>query len=324
MIKYILKRLALTIPVLIAISILIFAIVKIMPGDPIETKIIQSGITRIEDKEKMRRDLTVMYGLDQPLPVQYIKWMGRIMQGNLGDSTTYNQPVVEAIKKPMQNTIVLNIFVVFFSLTIAIFAGIKSAVKRGTFYDQFWQVFSLIGTSVPSFFISLLLIYFFALRLKLLPTGGMPSANLTGVKYYTEWILRLVLPVTTLTIMSLAGTIRYVRSAMLDVLSQDFIRTARAKGLSQKVIVYSHAFRNALIPVVTIVIGSIGGLFAGAVITETIFSWNGMGRVLVTALSSLDYDMITSLNLFFSVIYVMTNLLTDIAYAFVDPRVKLS
>lgn len=323
MIKYIIRRILSLIPVVFAISILIFGITKIMPGDPIETKIIQSKVTRVEEKTRLRQELTAAYGLDKPLPIQYIKWITRVAKGDLGTSTTYNKSVVSAIKTPLQNTIILNVFVVFFSLTISIFAGIKSAVKRGTLYDQFWQVFSLIGTSVPSFFISLLLIYIFALKLKLLPTGSMPSASLKGSAYLIDWARRLILPVTTLTIMSLAGTIRYVRSAMLDVLSQDFIRTARAKGLSQKVIVYSHAFRNALIPVVTIVIGSIGSLFAGSVITETVFSWNGMGRVLVEALSSLDYDMITSLNLFFSIVYVMTNLITDIAYALVDPRVKL-
>ncbi len=323
MIKYVVKRLLSLIPVVFAISVLIFGITKIMPGDPVETKIIQSGITRAEEKSRLRQELRIYYGLDQPLPVQYGKWIIRVIQGDLGSSTTYNKSVTAVIATPLRNTIILNVFVVFFSLAIAILAGIKSAVKRGSFYDQFWQVFSLIGTSVPSFFISLLLIYVFALKLKLLPTGSMPSASLKGSAYYIEWARRLILPVITLTIMNLAGTIRYVRSAMLDVLSQDFIRTARSKGLSQKVIVYSHAFRNALIPVVTIVIGSIGSLFAGAVITETVFSWNGMGRVLVEALSSLDYDMITSLNLFFSIVYVLTNLITDIAYAFVDPRVKL-
>lgn len=323
MFKYIVKRILLTIPVILVMSILIFGITKIMPGDPVETRILQSNITRPEEKNNLRIELRAAYGLDQPLHIQYVKWMGRIVKGDLGMSTNYHSPVTKAIQTPLKNTIILNIFVVTLSLLISILAGIRSAVKKGSLYDQFWQVFSLIGTSIPSFFIALILIYVFALKLKWFPTGGMPSATLSGMDYILDWSRRLVLPVVTLTIMSLAGTIRYVRSAMLDVLNQDFIRTARAKGLSQKVVIYSHAFRNALIPVVTIVIGSIGGLFAGSLITESVFSWNGMGRVLVTSLSSLDYDMITSLNLFFSVVYVMTNLITDIAYAFVDPRIKL-
>lgn len=323
MIKYIFKRLLSIIPVIFCVSVVIFGITKIMPGDPVETKIVQSKITKIEDRNKLRQELVVAYGLDKPLPIQYIKWIEKIFRGDLGTSINYNKPVVSAIQTPLRNTIILNFFVIILSLTISIFAGIKSAVKRGTFYDQFWQIFSLIGTSVPSFFVSLFLIYIFALKLKWLPSGSMPSASLSGMAYFLEWGKRLILPTATLTIMSLAGTIRYVRGAMLDVLSQDFIRTARAKGLSQKVIVYSHAFRNALIPVVTIVIGSIGGLFAGSVITESVFSWNGMGRVLIESLSALDYDMITSLNLFFAVVYILTNFFTDIAYALVDPRVKL-
>lgn len=324
MIKYIVKRVLTLIPVIFAISLVIFGITKIMPGNPIDNVIVQNKIVREEDKQRVRRELTEAYGLNQPLPVQYVKWMGRMLKGDFGHSTTYHKPVNEVISAPLKNTVILNVFVILFSLVISILAGIRSAVKQGSVYDQFWQIFSLVGTSVPSFFIGILFIYIFALKLKIFPTGGMPSASITGGAYIIEWIRSLVLPTLTLTVLSLAGTIRYVRNAMIDVLNQDFIRTARAKGLSKKVIVYSHAFRNALIPVVTIVIGSIGSLFAGSVITETVFSWNGMGRILVTSLSSLDYDVITSLNLFFAVVYVLTNFITDISYAFVDPRVKLS
>lgn len=322
MLKYIFKRILTLIPVVFLISVIIFGISKMTPGDPIEVKLSHNVKLKEEDRERIRAALTEKYALDKPLPEQYVRWITNMAKGDLGE-TINGQEVSKVLKDPLRNTIILNIMVITFSLIISIFVGIKSAVKQGKLYDRFWQVFSLIGTSMPVFFIGLILIFIFASKLKLLPTGGMPSIRLTGVDLYLAWIRHLILPVIALTIGSLAGTVRYVRNAMVDALNQDYIRTARSKGLSEKVVVYSHAFRNALIPVVTIVIGSIGGLFAGSSITETIFGWNGIGSKLIDAINTRDWAIVMAVNLFTSLIYLTTNLITDITYALVDPRVRL-
>lgn len=322
MFKYIIRRILTLIPVFLVMSMIIFGISQITPGNPVELKVSQNAKLKEEDRIRLTETLTKKYGLDKPIPERYVVWMKNTMTGELGE-TINGQPVSQIIESPLKNTIILNVFVLTFSLLISIFVGIKSAVKRGKFYDRFWQVFSLVGTSMPTFFIGLILIFIVSINLNILPTGGMPSVRLSGVDYVIALGKHLILPVITLTIGSLAGTVRYVRNAMVDVLNQDYIRTARSKGLSEKVVIYSHAFRNALIPVVTIVIGSIGGLFAGSAITETVFSWDGLGSKLVTSINQRDWSVVMAINLFTALIYLITNFLTDISYALVDPRVKL-
>ena len=245
--------------------------------------------------------------------------IGNVAQGELGFSSWKNDDVKNVIANPLKNTVILNFFVLIFSLTISITAGIRSAVKKNSFVDQFWQVFSLICMSVPTFFIGLCLVFVFALRLGWLPSNGMPVDG-SGLG---EWVRFLVLPVITLTITSLASTVRYVRNAMLDALSQDYIRTARSKGLSEKVVVYSHAFRNALIPIVTVVIAQIGTLFGGSMITESVFVWDGMGSTLLTALNRRDFYLVIAMNMFYAVVYLISNFIADLTYALVDPRIKL-
>lgn len=322
MFKYIIKRIVTLLPVVFLISVIIFGISQMTPGNPIEVKLASNPKLTAEDRERITTTLTEKYGLDKPITERYFIWIKNTLQGELGETIDGNS-VSTAIKEPLKNTIILNFAVLTLSLIISILVGIKSAVKRGKFYDQFWQVFSLVGTSMPIFFVGLILIFTFAVAFRLLPTGGMPSIRLSGGELILAWIKHMVLPVTALTIGSLAGTVRYVRNAMVDALNQDYIRTARSKGLSEKVVIYSHAFRNALIPVVTIVIGSIGGLFAGSSITETIFNWNGLGSKLLHAINTRDWAIVMAINLFTSVIYLSTNLLTDITYALVDPRVQL-
>lgn len=323
MFKYIIKRIFTLIPVFFAMSIIIFGISQMTPGNVVDVKLAKNTSLKPADRETMRIALTKKYGLDKPIHERYVIWLKNTFTGDLGE-TIDGKPVTQALAEPMKNTIILNLFVIIISLTISIIVGIKSAVKKGKFYDRFWQVFSLVGTSMPTFFIGIILIFVVAINLKLLPTGGMPSVRLEGFAYFVELLRHMILPIITLTIGSLAGTVRYVRNAMVDALNQDYIRTARSKGLSEKVVVYSHAFKNALIPVVTIVIGSIGGLFAGSSITETVFSWNGLGSRLVTAINLRDWGIVMAVNLFTALIYLLTNFITDIAYALVDPRVKLS
>ncbi len=322
MFKYTIKRLISLIPVALIISVLLFGLNKAMPGDVIQTLIPQG----IKDPVKIQEWYDAKYielGYDRPLPVQYTKWMGRLMQGDLGQSTQFKKPVADVIKEPLKNSIILNIFSLLLSFAIAIPVGIRSAVKRGSNFDNFWQVFTLIGLSVPTFFIAMILIFTFAIKLRILPIGSMPRQGGGTLSYMFRYGRHLVLPVLTLAIGNLASTTRYVRNAMIDVLNQDYIRTARSKGLSSKVVIYRHAFRNALIPIVTLVAGSLVAVFGGSMITESIFAWNGIGYILQMAIVNRDFMIVLAMNMFYSVIALMANLLMDLGYALVDPRVKL-
>lgn len=322
MLRYLGKRLISMIPVVIAITIIIFGMVKAMPGDP-AAMMIDPALKeeqRLEALEAIREQL----GLDQPMPVQYVKWLASTLQGDLGWSVMNNRPVKEVILEPLKNTIILNVFVTLFEIAIVLPVGVAMAVKRGSFVDRFWQVFSLVGYSMPSFFIGLSLIYLLALKLRWLPPGGMPlTAYGKDFEYYISWIKYLILPTLSLTIISIAGSIRYVRNAMIDALNQDYIRTARSKGLPEKVVIYSHAFRNALIPISTIIIMSIFAMLSGSAITEQVFAWKGIGHTLVLALNARDYMLVISLNLLSTLLAITANIVADITYGIVDPRIKL-
>jgi len=293
-----------------------------MPGDPVRMML----PTNIRP-DRYEAAYDVMHrrlGLDKSVFEQYFRWIGNILQGDLGYSSLYSRPVIDCIGEPLKNTIILNVCINILYLIIALPVGIRMAVKRGSLFDNGWQIFSLTAYSVPSFFLALSLISIFAIQLGWLPISGMPNESLlSGFDLFMAWIRHLILPVITLTIISLAGAIRYIRNAMIDALSQDYIRTARSKGLSEKVVIYSHAFRNALIPVSTIIVGVVFSLFAGAAITERVFAYNGIGRLLVTAVSARDTMLVISMNLIFSVLNVTAVLVADIVYGLIDPRIKL-
>lgn len=322
MLKYIIKRILILIPVVFVISVVIFGLSEISPGNPVEIKLAQNPGLKPEARERIEKVLTKKYGLDKPVPERYVIWMKNNLSGDFGE-TINGQDVKKVLAEPLRNTVILNIFVLILSLVVSIIAGIKSAVRKDKFYDKFWQVFSIIGMSMPTFFMGLILIFIFALNLKWLPSGGMPSIQLSGGELAFAWVKHLILPVIVLSIGSLAGTVRYVRNAMVEALNQDYIRTARSKGLSEKVVIYSHAFRNALIPVTTIVIGSIGSLFAGSAITESVFNYNGLGSKLIASINNRDWAIAIAINLFTAIIYVITNFVADITYALVDPRIRL-
>jgi peptide/nickel transport system permease protein len=310
------------IPVVIAITIVIFGMVKAMPGDP--ARMMVNPALKEEQREAAYKAMREKLGLDQSMPVQYVKWLAATAQGDLGWSSMNNRPVKDVIAEPLRNTLILNVFVTFFQIAVILPVGITMAVKRGSLFDKFWQVFSLVGYSMPSFFIGLTVIFIFALRLKLLPPGGMPiSAYGKDFAYYMSWIKYMILPMLSLTIISIAGAIRYVRNAMIDALSQDYIRTARSKGLSEKVVIYSHAFRNALIPISTIIIMSVFALLSGSAITEQVFAWKGIGYTLVLALNNRDYMLVISLNLLSTILAITANIVADVTYGIVDPRIKL-
>ncbi|MBU1143684.1 MAG: ABC transporter permease [Firmicutes bacterium] len=323
MLKFLLRRLLSLLPVIIIISIMLFTIMKLMPGDPVRYMIPPGSVQDPEVYAQLYEAAKIKLGLDKPIFIQYFVWMGNMLTGDFGYSSNYQLRVNEVLKEPLRNSIIINVFSISLAFLISIPVGIKSAVKKDSLHDRGWQIFSLVGISMPTFFIGLTLIFIFALNLGWLPSGGMPFENPGSAGYYVKFLQHLVLPVATLTLGALAGTIRYVRGAMLEALSKDYIRTARSKGLREKVVIYSHAFRNALIPVVTILSFSIVGLFGGSAITEQIFVWNGIGTVLIRSLRVNDYNLVLVLNMFYAVLALVANIVMDVSYALVDPRVKL-
>lgn len=311
------------IPVFICISILLYAIVRMMPGDPVRLMLPTSLKKDAYDAAYAR--MYEKMGMDKSIPTQYVRWMGNMFQGDFGHSVRFNRPVGEVIGQPIKNTLYLNLIVLILEIAIVLPVGIRMATKRLSLFDNFWQVFSLATYSMPSFFVALCLIYVFGAKLQWLPMGGMPnSALIGGAQYFLSYLRYAVLPAVTLTVIGVAGSLRYVRNSMIDALGQDYIRTARSKGLNEKVVVYSHAFRNALIPVSTVLVAGIFGMFVGSPITETVFSWNGIGRVLIDGLNNRDYYLVATINWIFAIMFVLGNLVADMVYGLVDPRIKLS
>ena len=318
MFRYIVKRIVNLIPVALIISIMLFAFSKAMPGDPIQAMMPQNTRMTKAQQEELYKQFEARYGYDKPLPEQYVRWLGRSLKGDFGESTRVKRPVKEYLAEPLRNTIYLNIGATIISFVLSILIGIRSATHRGGVFDMTFQTLTLVGMSIPVFFIGLLSIYLFAFKLQWLPANGMPRENTFG-----QWVRYLTLPTITLTIGSLASLSRYVRNSMLDALNQDYIRTARSKGLKEKTVIYSHAFRNALIPVVTALTWAVLGMFSGSAITERIFSYRGIGNELITAVMAQDYNIILTLSMFYALLTLLGNLIMDIAYALVDPRVKL-
>jgi len=325
MLKYIGKRLLHLIPVMIIISIVIFAIVEMMPGDPINAYLGVGSGTTPEQQQRLRETL----GLDEGPVVRYGLWLKRVVTGDFGKSLKYRKDVVDVIGQFIWNSFRLNIVAMILAFAIAIPVGIQSAVKKYGLFDNFWTVFSLTGVSMPSFFFALLLIFFVAIPVPWIPLNGMRTAILSAKGYPDKWteILdigkHMILPVTVLTITSLASLTRYVRNSVIEVINQDYIRTARSKGLTEKVVIYKHAFRNALLPIVTLLGLYIPGLFGGSILLETVFIWPGIGNILYTSILDRDYSMVMAANVFYAVLMLAGNLLADISYALVDPRVKV-
>ena len=297
--KYLLQRLRQLVPLLIGISAISFFVMHLAPGDP--TALFADPNINPEELARVRAN----WGLDQPIIIQYFKWLLNAVKLDFGNSYITGQPVINEIAERLPNTLLLMACSFIITLLITIPVGVISAVKKGSWFDNLFTVFSFAGMAIPSFWLGLLLMLLFSVNLHWLPTTG-----------------NIVLPLITMTIGSLAGLTRYQRSAMLEVLGQDFIRTARAKGLPERVVIFKHALRNALIPIVTIVGMTLPDLFSGAFIIETIFAWPGMGRLGVQAIFSRNYPLIMGIVMFSSVLIVLGNLLADIGYALVDPRIK--
>jgi ABC-type dipeptide/oligopeptide/nickel transport system permease component len=302
--RYILKRLLLAVPVLFGVSVVVFVAIRRIPGDPAQIMAGQAATQEVV--EEIRRSL----GLDQPLPVQYLYFLRNLLRGDLGRSLFNGAPVVEELAQRFPRTVRL----AFASLLVATFigvpAGIAAATHRLSWVDTLVMVLALAGVSVPVFWLGLNLILVFSVRLGWLPAFGYETGR------------HLILPSVTLGVASAAVIARMTRSSMLEVLGQDYVRTARAKGLPERSVVYRHALRNALIPVVTILGLQLGTLLSGAVLTETVFAWPGIGRLLVEAVLARDYPVVQGTILLIATTFVVLNVAVDILYAFLDPRIR--
>ena len=313
--KYILKRILIAIPVLIGITLIDYAIMC-LAGSPLE---MLKG-PRISDAALQAKEIAA--GLDKPLIVQYFVWLWQLLQGNLGYSMKSYEPVSAMIGSHIGPTLLLMGASLALSPLIAVPAGIYSAVKQYSKGDYAVVTASFIGSSIPSFFLALILIYIFTVKLGILPSGGMNTLGMDGS--VADTIRHMVLPVTVLAV-SLAGSnIRYIRSSFLEILQQDYLRTARAKGIGYKRVIWKHAMRNALLPIVTVIGMQIPMLFGGAVIIEQVFSWPGLGLMTMTAIMGRDYPVIMGVCLLSAVVVLVSNLITDILYALVDPTIQLN
>jgi peptide/nickel transport system permease protein len=302
---YILKRLLAAIPILIGISALVFFSLKLVPGDPL------SAITGDAVIGKAEADLLrEQYGLNDPLHVQYLRFVGRAVQGDLGRSLQFKRPVVDEIWAQLPATLQLTAAAMVIALTVGLGLGILAAVRPHSLLDALTMSVAMAGVSFPSFWVGLMLLLIFSLALGWLPATG------------TEGFERLIMPAATLGFGAAAIIARLTRSSLLEVLQQQYIVTARAKGLSFVKVVFRHALRNALIPVVTIVGLQFGNLLAGAVVIETVFSRQGIGRLLVTAILGRDFPLVQGVILFVASVYVIVNLLVDLSYALIDPRIR--
>lgn len=313
MAKYILKRLGQSIVVVFLVTVMVFGLMHMLPGDPVK---IYLGETATPEQIAY---YTKMFGLDQPLYTQYLKWIGGILHGQMGKSITYSIDVRELLLKRVACTLSITIPAFILALLIGIGLGVTAAVNRGKRKDTIITSLANLGIATPSFWIGIILVYFFALKLKWLPVQGYTSPSVSPGGYLRS----LVMPVIVLALGYLASTTRQTRSSMLEVVAQDYIRTARSKGLSEHTVVYHHALRNALIPVVTMLGGAIGGLIGGTVVIENLFNIPGVGSLMLTAIMNKDYMVVQNVTLFISVTVVICNLFVDIIYGYIDPRIRI-
>ncbi len=327
MLKYIGKRLLYMVGVFFVVSIIMFALFNNVPGDRALNQV-QSIRGKVSDEqfqalyEQQREKL----GLDDPIPVRYVKWMGNLLSGDLGYSTFYKKDVVKVIGEPLKNTMFINLFATIIALAITIPLGIHCAVKKFSKFDNAVQVLTIVGYSVPIYIIALVFIYIFSVKLGVFPISGMNSPNFTGTgfAFFADRMYYLALPLIVMTIASLGGMTRYVRAAMIDALRMDYVRTARAKGLKEKVVIYSHAWRNALLSVITLIIGWFMSIFMGSIIIEQVFQLNGIGKMYYTGLMNQDYDLALAIQMLYCIITLISNLVTDLSYGIVDPRVRIN
>lgn len=314
---YLVKRLTYMIIILFAASLLIFCLYAFTPGDFI------SGNLKLSPERK--EELRQIYGLNKPVLERYAIWMKNAFHGNFGYSLAQQKPVLQLFNEYIWNSFLLAIVSTFFTWLISVIIGVIAAYKQYSLFDSLIMVIIFAAMSIPSFFIGLLLIKGFAVDLKWLPPGGMTTtgSNATGLAYVIEVIQHMTLPVMVMTLLSLGSLTRYFRSNMIDVIKQDYIRTARAKGLKERKVLFTHALRNALLPAITLVGFELPGLFGGSLIIEKIFNWPGIGQLYMSSFSSRDYPLLMGFTMFIAILTVIGTLLSDLLYKLADPRVKL-
>ena len=308
----ILRRLVATIPVLLLVTAGVFALIHLTPGDPIDAMMAESVDDTV--KRELRRDL----GLDRPLYLQYATWMGRLLQGGLGRSIRNQEPVIENVGRRIKPSLQLAGLAMAISLLVATPIGILSAARRNSTLDRFGTSFALFGICMPNFLIALLLIFLFGVTLRWLPISGYVDP----MEELWDGLRSLALPAITLGLALAAVITRTLRSSMLEALSEDYIRTARAKGLSEGAVIRAHALKNALIPVVTVLGLQLGTLIGGAVITEYVFALPGVGRLVVDAVFARDYPLVQGVVLLIAVGFFLSNLMVDLLYGWIDPRIR--
>lgn len=321
MTTFITRRILQTLAVIVLLSYVCFYLMSLMPGDPVDMMVASNPKITAEDVARLKS----LYGLDQPVYKRYLSWMSSLTQGDLGYSRTYRVPVQELMGPRLWNTFLLSFVSLGLSLMIAIPLGVVSALKPGSRTDYFMNLFSFAGISIPSFWLAIVLIIIFAVKIPILPAGGTQSIGGEPLGFWADLADRsvyLVLPVLSLSIQQIGRFSRFTRSAMLEAMRNDFIRTARAKGLSRNRVIWKHAFRNALIPLITILALSFSGLFSGAILTETVFAYQGVGKLVYDSIIGNDYNVaMISFVISVSMVLLM-NLVADIAYGFADPRIS--
>jgi peptide/nickel transport system permease protein len=334
MLRFVVRRLLLLVPILLGLSILVFVWIRALPGGPAQALLGERATA--ESIEEIERQ----YGLDKPIHVQYWTYVSKVAQGDLGTSVTTRRPVVDELEQRFPATIELTVAAMIFSVLFGIPLGFVAAKRYGGALDHASLVASLIGISIPVFFLAILLKYVFAVKLGLLPTVGRISATITidhptnfyvvdailsaDIEAFFDTLTHLILPAIALGSIPLAVTARITRAAVLDVQNEDYVRTARAKGLPRREVDIRHIFRNALLPITTIIGLQVGLLLSGAVLTETVFAWPGMGTWLVDAIEQRNFPVLQGGILFVSLVFVLVNLLVDISYALINPRIRVS
>ncbi len=312
MISYILRRLVLAVPVLLIVGIVVFALVHLAPGDP--ASVILGPDATPEQIDNLRETL----GLNEPLYMQFLNWIGGVVRLDFGESLFLGVPVLEALVNRLQITTLLTLYALVLSIVIGVPLGVIAAVRANTFLDRMLMALSLSGAAIPNFFLGILLILLFAVVLRWLPSGGYVEINKNPVAHFQS----MVMPAFALGFSNAALLARIVRSSMLDVLREDYIRTAYSKGLSERLVVIRHALRNVLIPAITVIGLSLGALLGGAVVTETVFTLPGMGRLVVQSIARRDFPVIQGAVMLIAIFYVLANLIVDVLYVYLDPRIR--
>lgn len=314
---YLVKRLTYILVILLAASFLIFSLYALTPGDYVSSNIKLSPERKAELRE--------LYGLDKPLLDRYVLWIKNALHGDFGYSLAQQKPVLTLFNEYIWNSFLLAAVSTFFTWLIAVVIGVISAYKQYSWFDTLVMLIIFAAMSIPSFFIGLYLIKMFAVDLKWLPPGGMTTtgSNATGLAYVKEVIQHMALPVIVMTLLGIGSLTRYIRSNMIDVIKQDYIRTARAKGLTERKVMFTHALRNALLPAITLIGFELPGLFGGSLIIEKIFNWPGIGQLYMSSFSLRDYPLLMSFTVFIAILTVLGTLLSDLLYRLADPRVKL-